>query len=61
MLTRPDYCIAAFAIILSISIIQWFIDGRKTFTGPRVNLEGYIVEPAPEEDSKDEGHVEHST
>lgn len=62
ILTEVDYCIAAFAIILAISIIQWFIDGRKTFTGPRVNLDDYVIEPAREEDSsKDEGHVEHST
>jgi hypothetical protein len=35
---RLDYCIVAFAIILSISIFQWIVDGRKNFTGPRVNL-----------------------
>lgn len=33
-----DYCIVAFAIIIAISLFQWIIDGRKNFTGPRVNL-----------------------
>lgn len=28
-----------FFIILVISIIQWFVDGRKNFSGPRINLE----------------------
>ena len=22
-----------------ISIVQWFVDGKKNFTGPRVNLD----------------------
>lgn len=39
-----DYCIAAFAIILIISVFQWIIDGRKNFTGPRVNLTGEAAE-----------------
>jgi choline transport protein len=39
ILTRlTDYCIVAFAIIVAISLFQWIIDGRKNFTGPRVNL-----------------------
>lgn len=33
-----DYCIVAFAIIIAVSLFQWVIDGRKNFTGPRVNL-----------------------
>jgi choline transport protein len=28
-----------FFIILVISVVQWFVDGRKNFTGPRVNIE----------------------
>lgn len=28
-----------FAIILIISIVQWFVDGKKNFTGPRINIE----------------------
>ncbi|KAJ5504996.1 Amino acid/polyamine transporter I [Penicillium fimorum] len=33
-----NYCIAAFAVIVSISVFQWFVDGRKNFTGPRVDI-----------------------
>lgn len=29
-----NYCIAAFAVILLISTIQWFVDGRKNYKGP---------------------------
>ena len=31
-----NYCIVAFGIVLMISMIQWFVDGRKNFTGPKV-------------------------
>lgn len=34
----PDYCIVAFTIIIIISTVQWFVDGRKNFTGPRVGM-----------------------
>ncbi|CRL21678.1 Amino acid/polyamine transporter I [Penicillium camemberti] len=33
-----NYCIAAFAVIIIISVFQWFVDGRKNFTGPRVDI-----------------------
>lgn len=45
MLTsKSDYCIVAFAIIILISVFQWIVDGRKNFTGPRVNLIAETVE-----------------
>lgn len=46
-----DYCIAAFAIIVIISVFQWIVDGRKNFTGPRVNLPGQ-TEPVEVEGEK---------
>ncbi|KAJ6441208.1 amino acid permease [Purpureocillium lavendulum] len=36
--TNMNYCVVAFAIIVIISVFQWIVDGRKNFTGPRVNL-----------------------
>ncbi|KAL4908145.1 hypothetical protein BDW74DRAFT_165988 [Aspergillus multicolor] len=36
--SNMSYCIAAFAVIIIISVFQWFVDGRKNFTGPRVDL-----------------------
>ncbi|KAJ5709725.1 hypothetical protein N7493_010016 [Penicillium malachiteum] len=33
-----NYCIAAFAVIIIISGFQWIVDGRKNFTGPRIDL-----------------------
>lgn len=38
-LITVDYCIVAFTIVLIISTVQWFIDGRKNFKGPRVDLD----------------------
>lgn len=50
-----DYCIAAFAIILIISVFQWIVDGRKNFTGPRVNLTGETVDTVAIEHSAEIG------
>ena len=35
-----NYCVVAFFIVLVVSVVQWFVDGRKNFTGPRVDLQG---------------------
>ncbi|KAH8690276.1 amino acid/polyamine transporter I [Talaromyces proteolyticus] len=44
-----NYCVVAFGIIVIISAVQWIIDGRKNFTGPRIDvtLEG-TTEYTPE-------------
>jgi choline transport protein len=34
-----NYCVVAFAIILVISTVQWIIDGRKNFEGPRITID----------------------
>ena len=36
----PDYCIVAFFIVIVISVVQWFVDGRKNYKGPVVELVG---------------------
>ncbi|KAK2589683.1 hypothetical protein QQS21_012638 [Conoideocrella luteorostrata] len=41
-----DYCVVAFAIIIIISAFQWVVDGRKNFTGPRVNLVAETLQPS---------------
>ena len=33
-----DYCIVAFFIVIVISTVQWFVDGRKNFHGPKVEF-----------------------
>jgi choline transport protein len=57
MLTSVDYCIVAFAIIIIISTIQWFVDGRKNFTGPRhdVNMEVLDAVQSEQNDPEDGG------
>jgi choline transport protein len=46
-----NYCVAAFAIVLIISLIQWFVDGRKNYTGPQIDIDalkaGEILGEAP--------------
>ncbi|KAK5204609.1 hypothetical protein LTR41_009781 [Exophiala xenobiotica] len=48
-----NYCIAAFAIVLIVSVIQWFVDGRKNYTGPQIDVDalksGEVVGMAPTE------------
>ncbi|KAL9094137.1 MAG: hypothetical protein Q9165_003552 [Trypethelium subeluteriae] len=29
-----NYCVVAFGIVLIVATIQWFVDGRKNFSGP---------------------------
>ncbi|EAW09389.1 GABA permease GabA [Aspergillus clavatus NRRL 1] len=37
--SNMNYCVAAIGIIMVISTIQWFVDGRKNFTGPRADID----------------------
>ena len=32
-----NYCVVVFAIILIVSMVQWFGDGRKNYAGPRID------------------------
>lgn len=34
--SNMNYCVAAFGVVLIISVIQWVFDGRKNYTGPRM-------------------------
>jgi choline transport protein len=38
-----NYCVVAFAIVLIISMIQWFVDGRKNFKGPKVEIDDHVL------------------
>jgi choline transport protein len=38
-----NYCIVAFGIVTLISIFQWFIDGRKNYTGPTMELDETVL------------------
>nr|OQO27351.1 hypothetical protein B0A51_05056 [Rachicladosporium sp. CCFEE 5018] len=41
-----NYCIVAFLIVLIISMIQWFVDGRKNYTGPKLDLDDTVLTAA---------------
>jgi choline transport protein len=49
-----DYCVVAFGIILFISTFQWFIDGRKNFTGPRNDMGMEVLEAMKSVEQKDD-------
>jgi choline transport protein len=34
-----NYCIVAFAIVIIISITQWYVDGKKNYTGPKLDVD----------------------
>jgi len=40
-----NYAIVAFAIVIIVSIVQWIVDGRKHYQGPRVEMEGIATVP----------------
>jgi hypothetical protein len=50
-----NYCVVAFGVILLISCTTWFVDGRKHYVGPKVDvyamLEGKVtgMDPSPPE------------
>jgi choline transport protein len=37
--TTMNYCIVAFAIIILISAVQWLVDGRVNYEGPRITVD----------------------
>jgi len=51
-----NYCIAAFAAVILVASVQWVVDSRKTFKGPKVVvLEGAMPSGAGEEIVMDHG------
>lgn len=42
-----NYCIVAFAIVLLISVVQWFVDGRKNYRGPKIEIDDHLLVAAP--------------
>jgi choline transport protein len=52
-----NYCIVAFAIVIIISVSQWYVDGKKNYTGPKLDVDamknGEVVGLAPEPSNGD--------
>ena len=44
--SNMNYCIVVFFIVVMISLIQWMVDGRKNYRGPKVDLEELILSAA---------------
>jgi len=38
--SNMNYCVVAFAVVLVVSSVQWFVDGRKNFSGPKIEVVG---------------------
>lgn len=45
--SNMNYCIVAFSVWLFISVFQWFIDGRKNYTGPKIDIDEHVLVAAP--------------
>ncbi|KFX97318.1 hypothetical protein V495_04087 [Pseudogymnoascus sp. VKM F-4514 (FW-929)] len=62
--SNMNYCVVAFFLVLVVATVQWFVDGRKNFKGPKFDahaLEHGEVIGMPgggERRSSDEGSVE---
>ena len=54
-----NYCIVAFGIILVISVVQWVLDGRKNYTGPRID--DRVLEAEPSHEARQETAVPKSS
>lgn len=52
-----NYCIVAFAVWLAIAVFQWFIDGRKNYTGPKVDIDPHVLEATPTFESHEFGDM----
>lgn len=48
-----NYCIVAFGIWLCISLIQWFVDGRKNYTGPTMMIDNHVLVATPTQKDSD--------
>lgn len=56
--SNMNYCVAAFGIVLIISVVQWIVDGRKNYTGPRIkNTEEVLVAQSSHQDCLDGGET----
>ncbi|EMC92243.1 hypothetical protein BAUCODRAFT_78321 [Baudoinia panamericana UAMH 10762] len=41
--SNMNYCVVVFAIVIAISMVQWFVSGRKNYTGPQVELDNQVL------------------
>lgn len=41
--SNMNYCIVAFAVVFIISLVQWFVDGRKNYNGPGIDVEDNVL------------------
>jgi len=39
-----NYCIVVFFIWMVIAMVQWYVDGKKNFTGPKMDVQGHLLE-----------------
>lgn len=37
-----NYAVAAFGVMILIAVTTWFIDGRKHYVGPQVDVDGLL-------------------
>lgn len=37
--TYTDYCVVAFFLVFVIAVVQWYVDGKQNFTGPRIDMD----------------------
>lgn len=38
-----NYSVVAFAVVVIISLFQWIVDGRKNYTGPKVDIDEQVL------------------
>lgn len=41
--SNMNYCIVVFGVWMIICLVWWFIDGRKNYAGPQVEIDGNVI------------------
>ncbi|KAH7184985.1 amino acid/polyamine transporter I [Fusarium flagelliforme] len=58
--SNMNYAIVAFAVLILISAIQWFVDGRHNFKGPSFDEDAFLVTGVEEADVGKSGEYENN-
>ncbi|KAF7895867.1 hypothetical protein EAF00_005882 [Botryotinia globosa] len=37
--SNMNYCVVAFFLVFVIAVVQWYVDGKQNFTGPRIDMD----------------------
>ena len=45
--SNMNYCVVAFGIIFIVAVLQWILDSRKTYKGPKIEIDDAVLVAPP--------------